>query len=219
PRCNFRYSLPPFFACPRIQAPTEQPFMITEAPELHDRIRAWIGTALMISASIFAVLIFCDRTGFSVFELPRIWHNSRSVHLLFCGMLFLCAAVLLKSPPEDRLVERQGRPLFQSCRLLTRAGCHLCDDALETLLRFQHALPSIEVVDIDGDPLLMRQFGESIPIVEIDGRVRFRGRVNWRLLQRIIDAAELRNRIQEGHFPTAASSLPTPPALQRSVDG
>jgi hypothetical protein len=53
------------------------------------------------------------------------------------------------------------------------------------------------VVNIDDDPQLVRQFGESIPVIEIDGRVRFRGRVDWRLLQRMIDAAELRHSLQD----------------------
>ena len=87
--------------------------------------------------------------------------------------------------------------LFRSCRLLTRRECKLCDEALQILLQFQHALPTIDVVDIDDDPQLVRQFGESIPVIEIDGRVRFRGRGDWRLLQRMIDAAELRSSLQD----------------------
>jgi hypothetical protein len=130
--------------------------------------------------------------------------------------MFLTAAMLLKSPVPDRLAERQGRPLFTSCRLLTRRDCKLCDEALETLLHFQHALPSIDVVDIDGDPQLVRQFGESIPVVEIDGRVRFRGRIDWRLLQRMIDAAELRRSAQENAEP--ASDLRPEISAARRLD-
>ena len=55
-------------------------------------------------------------------------------------------------------------------------------------------MPPIEVVDIDEDPELVRQFGESIPVVEIDGRVRFRGSVSAELLGRLIEAAELESR-------------------------
>jgi hypothetical protein len=171
--------------------------MTTTGAEFQHRVQGWIGTALMTVASILAVLIFCDRTGVTVFDMPRIWHTSRGIHLLLCGALFLTAAVLLKSPIPDRLTEREGRPLFRSCRLLTRRECKLCDEALQTLLQFQHALPTIDVVNIDDDPQLVRQFGESIPVIEIDGRVRFRGRVDWRLLQRMIDAAELRHSLQD----------------------
>jgi hypothetical protein len=71
-------------------------------------------------------------------------------------------------------------------------------------------------VDIEGDPQLVRQFGESIPVVEIDGRVRFRGRIDWRLLQRMIDAAELRRSVQENAEP--ASDLRTEISAARRLD-
>ncbi|MEI7699459.1 MAG: glutaredoxin family protein [Planctomycetia bacterium] len=162
--------------------------------ELIDRIQARFGTALMVMASVFAVLIFCDRTGAAMPNMPAIWYSSRGVHLVVCGGLFLMAAILLQSPVPATQSELHGRPLFRSCRLFTRHDCHLCDRALEVLLHFQDALPTIEVIDIDDDPQLVRQFGESIPVVEIDGRVRFRGAVNPALLCRLIDAAELQSR-------------------------
>ncbi len=190
--------------------------MTTTSAETQHRIQGWIGTAVMTAASILAVLIFCDRTGVTVFDMPRIWHASRGIHLLLCGAMFLTAAILLKAPVPDRIVEREGRPLFKSCRLLTRRECRLCDEALQTLLQFQHALPAIDVVDIDGDPQLIRQFGESIPVVEIDGRVRFRGRVDWRLLQRMIEAAELRCSLHDSD-PDVHLRIEQSP-LQRQVD-
>ena len=64
-------------------------------------------------------------------------------------------------------------------------------------MTFQYALPPIEIVDIDDDPQLIRQFGESVPVVEINGRVRFRGAVQPALLRRMIDAAELRQERYE----------------------
>ncbi|MFM7055317.1 MAG: glutaredoxin family protein [Planctomycetota bacterium] len=192
--------------------------MTTTGAETQHRIQGWIGTAIMLAASVLAVLIFCDRTGVTVFNLPRIWFASRGIHLLLCGAMFLTAAMLLKSPVPDRLVEREGRPLFKSCRLLTRRECKLCDEALHTLLQFQHALPSIDVVDIDGDPQLMRQFGESIPVIEIDGRVRFRGRIDWRLLQRMIEAAELRSSLHDSDPDLAPRMELDQTPLRRSVD-
>ena len=41
-------------------------------------------------------------------------------------------------------------------------------------------------VDVDADPQLRERFNECVPVVEIDGRIRFRGRVNPRLLRRLI---------------------------------
>jgi len=67
--------------------------------------------------------------------------------------------------------------------LYTRQECHLCDVAEQMLI--EHGLrPTI--VDIDADPLLRARFDTCVPVVEIDGKIRFRGRVNAVLLRRII---------------------------------
>ncbi|MFO0896361.1 MAG: glutaredoxin family protein [Pirellulales bacterium] len=70
--------------------------------------------------------------------------------------------------------------------LYTRSGCHLCDDAKAVLLR--HGLEPREV-DIDADPALVERYGLCVPVVEIDGRERFRGRVDERLLARLLAAS------------------------------
>ena len=49
-------------------------------------------------------------------------------------------------------------------------------------------MPEIEFVDIAGDQRLEEQYGEWIPVIEIDGQIRFRGRVDTLLLQRLIAA-------------------------------
>ena len=67
--------------------------------------------------------------------------------------------------------------------LYTRGGCHLCDDARQLLSEYG-LVP--ECVDIDADPQLRAQFDTCVPVVEIDGRVRFRGRVEPVLLRRLI---------------------------------
>lgn len=69
--------------------------------------------------------------------------------------------------------------------LYTRVGCHLCDDAL-ALLR-KHGLEP-RLVDIDKHPEFLEQFNTCVPVVEIDGRTRFRGRVDEILLRRILNA-------------------------------
>ena len=70
--------------------------------------------------------------------------------------------------------------------LYPREGCHLCDDAERMLI--DHGLePSL--VDIDAQPELKNRFDTCVPVVEIDGKIRFRGRVNAMLLRRL-----LRNR-------------------------
>ena len=68
--------------------------------------------------------------------------------------------------------------------LYTRGGCHLCDDARE-LLEAHYLRPRL--VDIDGDQALRERFNDCVPVVEIDGKIRFRGRVDAVLLRRLLD--------------------------------
>ena len=67
--------------------------------------------------------------------------------------------------------------------LYTRAGCHLCDDAERLLI--EHGLRPIKL-DIDDDSALRERFDSCVPVVEIDGKIRFRGRVNRVLLRRLL---------------------------------
>ena len=67
--------------------------------------------------------------------------------------------------------------------LYTRHGCHLCEQA-HKLLRQQEVEPTL--VDIDADPDLRERFGAFVPVVEIDGRIRFRGSVEPMLLRRLL---------------------------------
>jgi glutaredoxin len=69
--------------------------------------------------------------------------------------------------------------------LYSRQGCHLCHEARDILER--HGLDPKEV-DIDSDPELQNRFTDVIPVVVINGRERFRGRVDERLLERLIEA-------------------------------
>ncbi len=70
-----------------------------------------------------------------------------------------------------------------SCILYTRQGCCLCDEA-EALLREHGLVP--EKVDIDQDEALRGRYNECVPVVVIDGRERFRGRIDPRLLKRLL---------------------------------
>ena len=68
--------------------------------------------------------------------------------------------------------------------LFSRHGCHLCDDA-EQLLVAQGWNPQRVDIDAPGNEQLRRQFDSCVPVVEIDGVVRFRGRVDPLLLRRL----------------------------------
>lgn len=67
--------------------------------------------------------------------------------------------------------------------LYARHGCHLCDEARQVLI--DHGLLH-HVVDIDADSTLRNRFDVWVPVVEIDGKVRFRGRIDPVLLRRLL---------------------------------
>ncbi len=51
--------------------------------------------------------------------------------------------------------------------LYGRQGCHLCEEARLLLEELQAAVPHyLQVVDIDHDPALLQEYGETIPVVE-----------------------------------------------------
>ncbi len=68
----------------------------------------------------------------------------------------------------------------------TRSSCPLCDKAKDLLV--QHGL-SYQEIDISRDPELNARFDTCVPVVEIDGKIRFRGQVNPVLLRRLLDHA------------------------------
>ncbi len=56
-------------------------------------------------------------------------------------------------------------------QLLTRAGCHLCITAAETLHRVAaEAGVASREVDVDTDPELQAEYGDRVPVVLLDGR-------------------------------------------------
>lgn len=71
----------------------------------------------------------------------------------------------------------------QQVVLYTRQGCHLCEDALAILIA--HGFVP-KTVDVDQDAALRERFNECVPVVEIDGKIRFRGRVDAVLLRRLL---------------------------------
>ncbi len=74
----------------------------------------------------------------------------------------------------------------QVVELITRKGCHLCDDAL-AMLHEAGITPTI--IDIDQHQDLLEEFHEWVPVIKINGQVRFRGRVNRVMLLRTLAAA------------------------------
>lgn len=73
--------------------------------------------------------------------------------------------------------------IMQEVVLYTRCGCCLCDEAHGVLK--QHGLTPL-LVDIDTDPELTELYNDCVPVVVIDGKVRFKGRVSEVLLRRLL---------------------------------
>jgi glutaredoxin len=55
--------------------------------------------------------------------------------------------------------------------LITRVGCHLCEQAEATLRRLAGELGyAYTEVDVDGDPALLDEYSDRVPVILIDGR-------------------------------------------------
>jgi glutaredoxin len=67
--------------------------------------------------------------------------------------------------------------------LVTRAGCHLCEDAL-ALLRDLGVEPRQR--DVDADAELSRLYDFRVPVVLVDGRVVGEGRLDRESLTRAL---------------------------------
>lgn len=69
----------------------------------------------------------------------------------------------------------------------TRRQCCCCHKALDVLenARARYGF-TIDLVDVDSDPALAAQFGDSVPVVVLNGKVRFRGKVEPVLLERLL---------------------------------
>lgn len=74
-------------------------------------------------------------------------------------------------------------------RFYSREGCHLCDDALAEIRQLQkkHGF-TLEVLDVDTSKQWQADFGNCVPVVQVNDKVRFRGRFNRVLFQRLLDA-------------------------------
>jgi glutaredoxin len=56
-------------------------------------------------------------------------------------------------------------------RLLSKPGCHLCEDAERMLERLRKRYPhELELVDITTSSEMLQRYGERIPVLQLDGR-------------------------------------------------
>jgi glutaredoxin len=61
----------------------------------------------------------------------------------------------------------------------SRPGCHLCDEAKETIERVRRRFDfELQIIDVETDPALEAEYGEEIPVVCINGTKAFKYRVD-----------------------------------------
>lgn len=81
--------------------------------------------------------------------------------------------------------------------LYTRQGCHLCDVAWEQLQRWQRQYRfHLQSADVDQNAVWQQAYGLQVPVVTVNGKVRFRGRINPVLFRRLMAAEGRRARAE-----------------------
>jgi glutaredoxin len=92
-----------------------------------------------------------------------------------------------------RFLRRPPRAEHLTFTVYTRAQCCCCHKAIDLLKDAQQRSGfAIEEVDIDGDPNLVALYDTEVPVVALNGKVRFRGVVNPALLERLLVAESAR---------------------------
>jgi len=163
-----------------------------------ERAYAVLGTLALFFSAAIVFLAAIDRSA-SLWFMPISWHADRALWYLLALAAFVCGVGLLWSQRTTALpASAEGesaaeppsrRAVFQRVVLYTRSDCPLCDDAKGVLAEFRDVLPAVQEIDIDADENLRERFNNCVPVVEFDGKVRFRGRINRVLLRRMIEAA------------------------------
>jgi glutaredoxin len=88
-----------------------------------------------------------------------------------------------------RLLRRPPRAAHLTFTVYTRAECCCCHKALDLLRSRQPRWGfAIEDIDVDADPDLRAKYDTEVPVVAVDGKVRFRGVVNPALLDQLLTA-------------------------------
>ena len=150
-----------------------------------------LGTAGLLFGAVVACLVIMESTTGLPFRMPGSWYVNRTIWYFLGVVGFVGGYLLLRNrqPGSDEWRPTRPGARFERIVLYTRQDCHLCDDAKEILLRYGDYLPGLDEVDIDTESVLKEKYGDCVPVVEIDGKIRFRGRVNEILLRRLIEGS------------------------------
>jgi glutaredoxin len=88
--------------------------------------------------------------------------------------------------------KKKDRAVQTRVVVYTREGCHLCADACDLLERMHKRFKfDLTAIDVEGQDELTRLYGERVPVVVVNGKERFWGRINPVLLERLLQAHDL----------------------------
>lgn len=122
--------------------------------------------------------------------LPAFWYDNQPMWLILGLILISIGWMILWRQPQvdaERWQPTEPGRRFRTAVLHTKEGCHLCDDAAALLHQYREWIPEPQLVDIESHPMLLEQFSTCVPVVVLDGKIRFRGRIQETLLQRLIE--------------------------------
>jgi len=72
-------------------------------------------------------------------------------------------------------------------RIYSRPGCHLCEQLLEDLLPLVRGRLEVEIVNIDDDIDLSREYGTRIPVLEYAGEFVCQYTLEGNAIRKILD--------------------------------
>lgn len=159
----------------------------TRSPARSD---AWVGGVCLVLGIGGVAFALAGGGGEVPWEVQRFWLHTPGLFVLASVLMLLAGGWLTwrSGHPETDWTPTAAGPRFQSLLLYTRQNCGLCDEAAELLAEYRAYLPPVVEADIDADPELRKRFDTCVPVVEIDGKIRFRGRINELLLRRLIES-------------------------------
>ena len=89
----------------------------------------------------------------------------------------------------SRLLRKKPVPTLShlTFTLYSRPGCTCCQTAL-TLLQTQQRLHGFQInqINVDSSPPLAALYGPSVPVITLNGKVRFKSQINPPLLTRLL---------------------------------
>ena len=156
------------------------------------------GTILMYGGVALLIVAGVERAGGIPFLLPNIYYANQPFWPFIGIAIALTGFTILKRETSLQWKASVRGQRFDAVVVYTREGCELCDEALDTLQKYSRYLPDSIEVDIDDEPELLERFNTCVPVVEFDGKIRFRGKVNEQLLRRLIEGTQpLENATQQ----------------------